>query len=64
MSEPAVDLPNGLDQAFGTVAGELGQATAAWLFVRAVARSSGDGGTFAPNSQAQETLDTPREKLS
>jgi hypothetical protein len=44
MSEPAVDLPNGLDQAFGTVAGELGQATAAWLFVRAVARSSGDGG--------------------
>jgi hypothetical protein len=44
MSEPAVDLPNGLDQAFGAVAGELGMATAAWIFVRAVARSSGDEG--------------------
>jgi hypothetical protein len=40
--EQAVELPSGLDQAFGAVAGELGQATASWLFVRAVARSSGD----------------------
>ncbi|HEY8040875.1 MAG TPA: hypothetical protein VIF15_13815 [Polyangiaceae bacterium] len=44
MSEPAVELPSGLDQAFGAVAGELGQATTAWLFVRAVARCAGDGG--------------------
>src|SRR5436305_1814098 len=40
----AVDLPSGLDQAFGAVAGELGMATASWLFVRAVARCSGDEG--------------------
>lgn len=42
--EPAASLPSGLDQAFGAVAGELGMATAAWLFVRAVARCSGDDG--------------------
>ena len=47
MTEPAVDLPNGLDQAFGAVAGELGMATAAWLFVRAVARTIGDAGVGA-----------------
>ncbi|HEX9296554.1 MAG TPA: hypothetical protein VF881_11990 [Polyangiaceae bacterium] len=44
MSETLVDLPGGLDQAFTAVAGELGMATASWLFVRAVARSSGDRG--------------------
>jgi hypothetical protein len=47
MSEPAVDLPNGLGQAFGAVAGELGMASASWLFVRAVARSAGDAGVTA-----------------
>lgn len=41
---PAQELPAGLDQAFGAVAGELGQATSAWLFVRAVARCAGDRG--------------------
>jgi hypothetical protein len=47
MSEPGVDLPKGLEQAFGAVAGELGMASAAWLFVRAVARSTGDPGVVA-----------------
>jgi hypothetical protein len=42
-----VDLPNGLEQAFFAVAGELGMTTAAWLFVRAVARCSGDKGVVA-----------------
>lgn len=41
---PSLELPAGLDQAFGAVAGELGQCTSAWLFVRAVARCSGDRG--------------------
>lgn len=41
---PATELPPGLDQAFGAVAGELGMATSAWLFVRAVARCAGDRG--------------------
>ena len=44
MSETEIDLPAGLDQAFGAVAGELGQSTSAWLFVRAVARCAGDRG--------------------
>jgi hypothetical protein len=44
MSQTALDLPAGLDQAFGAVAGELGQSTSAWLFVRAVARCAGDRG--------------------
>jgi hypothetical protein len=44
MSEPPIELPRGLDQAFGAVAGELGMASAAWLFVRAVARCTGDPG--------------------
>jgi hypothetical protein len=44
MTQPAAELPNGLDQAFFAVAGELGMTTAAWLFVGAVARCSGDGG--------------------
>src|SRR5215469_1407325 len=44
MSQAAIDLPAGLDQAFGAVAGELGQSTSAWLFVRAVARCAGDRG--------------------
>ena len=44
MSATAVELPAGLDQAFGAVAGELGQCTSAWLFVRAVARCAGDRG--------------------
>jgi hypothetical protein len=43
----AIELPNGLDQAFFAVAGELGMATASWLFVRAVARCSGDDGVAA-----------------
>jgi hypothetical protein len=47
MSEPRVELPQGLDQAFGAVAGELGMASAAWLFVRAVARCAGDPGVLA-----------------
>jgi hypothetical protein len=47
MSQTAVDLPAGLDQAFGAVAGELGQSTSAWLFVRAVARCAGDRGVEA-----------------
>lgn len=38
------ELPPGLDQAFGAVAGELGQSTSAWLFVQAVARCAGDRG--------------------
>jgi hypothetical protein len=44
MTQTAVDLPAGLDQAFGAVAGELGQSSSAWLFVRAVARCAGDRG--------------------
>ena len=47
MSETPVELPHGLDQAFGAVAGELGMASAAWLFVRAVARCTGDPGVLA-----------------
>jgi hypothetical protein len=47
MSEPGIELPQGLDQAFGAVAGELGMASAAWLFVRAVARCAGDPGVAA-----------------
>jgi hypothetical protein len=47
MTGAAVDLPGGLDQAFTAVAGELGMATASWLFVRAVARCSGDEGVAA-----------------
>jgi hypothetical protein len=47
MSQTAIDLPNGLDQAFLAVAGELGMTTAAWIFVRAVARCSGDRGVAA-----------------
>ncbi|HEX8791077.1 MAG TPA: hypothetical protein VF765_08990 [Polyangiaceae bacterium] len=38
------ELPAGLDQAFGAVVGELGQASSAWLFVRALARCAGDRG--------------------
>ena len=44
MTRTPVELPAGLDQAFGAVAGELGQATSSWLFVRAVARCAGDRG--------------------
>jgi hypothetical protein len=44
MNEVAADLPNGLDQAFAAVAGELGMATASWIFVRAVAGCLGDSG--------------------
>jgi hypothetical protein len=47
MSQAAVELPNGLDQAFLAVCGELGMTTASWLFVRAVARCSGDEGVAA-----------------
>jgi hypothetical protein len=47
MNQPTVDLPSGLDQAFFAVAGELGMTTAAWLFVRAVARCSGNEGVAA-----------------
>jgi hypothetical protein len=47
MSEAAVELPNGIDQAFLAVCGELGMTTASWLFVRAVARCSGDDGVAA-----------------
>lgn len=42
-----VELPPGLAQAFAAVVGELGQVTASWLFVRAVARSLGDAGVAA-----------------
>jgi len=45
-SERPVELPQGLDQAFGAVAGELGMASASWLFVRAVARCTGDPGVL------------------
>jgi len=45
-SERPVELPQGLDQAFGAVAGELGMASASWLFVRAVARCAGDPGVL------------------
>jgi len=38
------ELPSGLDQALSAVAGELGMASASWVFVRAVARCSGDEG--------------------
>jgi hypothetical protein len=44
MNQAPVDMPAGLDQAFGAVAGELGMSTSAWLFVRAVARCAGDRG--------------------
>jgi hypothetical protein len=47
MSEAGVDLPQGLDQAFGAVAGELGMASASWLFVHAVARCTGAPGVGA-----------------
>jgi hypothetical protein len=40
-------LPPGLEQAFSAVVGELGQVTASWLFVRAVARCLGDAGVEA-----------------
>lgn len=43
----AVTLPPGLSQAFSAVVGELGQVTASWLFVRAVARTEGDSGVEA-----------------
>jgi hypothetical protein len=42
-----VNLPPGLAQAFAAVVGELGQVTASWLFVRAVARTEGDAGVAA-----------------
>ena len=42
--EAVTDLPPGLDQALSAVAGELGMASASWVFVRAVARCSGDEG--------------------
>lgn len=41
------ELPHGLDQAFTAVAGELGMASAAWLFVRSVAKHTGDEGVTA-----------------
>jgi hypothetical protein len=41
------DLPAGLDQALSAVSGELGMASASWIFVRAVARCSGDEGVTA-----------------
>ena len=41
------DLPPGLDQALSAVAGELGMASASWVFVRAVARCAGDEGVRA-----------------
>jgi hypothetical protein len=44
VSEVALDLPHGLSQAFAAVAGELGMVTASWLFVRAVARCTGEQG--------------------
>jgi hypothetical protein len=47
MNEAMNELPQGLDQAFGAVAGELGMASASWLFVRAVARCTGDPGVAA-----------------
>jgi hypothetical protein len=47
MTQAEVDLPNGIDQAFLAVCGELGMTTASWLFVRAVARSAGDRGIAA-----------------
>jgi hypothetical protein len=46
-SELPAELPPGLDQAFGAVAGELGMASASWIFVRAVARCTGDPGVAA-----------------
>jgi hypothetical protein len=46
-SQSSSELPPGLDDAFGSIAGELGQATASWLFVRAVARCTGDEGVHA-----------------
>lgn len=36
------DLPAGLDQAFEVAMGELGFATAAWLFLHEVAKAGGD----------------------
>lgn len=39
-----VDLPRGLEQAFTVAAGELGMCSAAWLYVRDVARVAGDAG--------------------
>jgi len=41
------ELPNGLEDAFAAVAGELGQATASWIFVRAVSRCEGEAGVVA-----------------
>lgn len=37
-------LPASLEQAYGTVIGELGMVTAAWIFVDEVARDAGDAG--------------------
>ena len=42
MTAPSSELPAGLEDAFAAAAGELGMATTAWLFVRAVARAAGD----------------------
>ncbi len=47
MTASATTLPPGLEQAFAAVVGELGQCTASWLFVRAVARCEGDAGVAA-----------------
>jgi hypothetical protein len=46
-SASGAELPPGLAQAFAAVVGELGQVTASWLFVRAVARCEGDAGVEA-----------------
>ena len=46
-SARAAALPHGVEQAFSAIAGELGMASAAWLFVRAVAREAGDDGVVA-----------------
>jgi hypothetical protein len=65
-------LPPGIDQAFAAVVGELGMATASWLFVRAVSRCNGDAGVAALADQvgssftvldaiAREWLDGKRE---
>jgi hypothetical protein len=74
MTEPSSELPAGLEDAFAAAAGELGMATTAWLFVRAVARSAGDdavgmlaerlGQEFTPlDSIARGWLDGQRELI-
>ena len=47
MADETSLLPRNIVQAFATVVGELGMASAAWLFAEIVARHAGDPGVLA-----------------